>query len=306
MSKKELAAVETEVVVDAPLAHKELRTEMKKVIDRIGSILEKAQSDNLCAFWNIGQLIVEARDNPEKYLTDEQSAAHIDAEAIIVSIFAPVYTAEQLRGAISIFEAYPSESELGRLLDLRCPTRPRWRITASHAQLLAQIPDDSQRAAVEERCAESAYNARLLAAELRELRGRKRVAGAGRPHEAPKGLKGQLTDLLQHQKRFITRSENLWLNEDSDNIYDELANTSPTKITETIRGYFEEIERNFDRLDDLISDHRAMCRKIRERVFSEEAEATETEETEEAETESADDSHAETFSKASRFTKKSR
>lgn len=290
---KEIAAL---AAAEVQLAHKELREDMRKVIDRIGSILEKAQTDNLCAFWNIGRLVVEARDNPEKYLTDEQVAAHVDVEALVVSVFGPVYTTEQIRGSISIFEAYPSESELERLLSLRCPSRPQWRITASHAQLLAQIPDDSQRASVEERCAESAYNARLLAAELKELRGRKRGAGAGRPHEAPKGLKNQLADLIAHQKRFIARSENLWLNEESDNIYDELANTSPTKLTETIRGHFEEIAANFDRLDDLIADHRAMCRKIRERLFTEEGEE---------DSDDVDGADVETFSKTSRFTKKS-
>lgn len=290
---KEIAAL---AAAEVQLAHRELREDMKKVIDRIGSILEKAQTDNLCAFWNIGRLVVEARDNPEKYLTDEQVAAHVDVEALVVSVFGPVYTTEQIRGSISIFEAYPSESELERLLSLRCPSRPQWRITASHAQLLAQIPDDSQRAAVEERCAESAYNARLLAAELKELRGRKRNVGAGRPHEAPKGLKNQLADLIAHQKRFIARSENLWLNEESDNIYDELANTSPTKLTEAVRGHFEEIAANFDRLDDLIADHRAMCRKIRERLFAEE---------EEADSDDVAGADAETFSKTSRFTKKS-
>lgn len=301
MTRKEMT-VHTEEGVDAPLAHKELRGEMKKVVDRIGSILEKAQKDNLCAFWNIGQLIVEARDNPEKYLTDEQLAAHIDGEAVIISIFAPVYTAEQLRGAVTIFEAYPSESELQRLLDLRCPSRPRWRITASHAQLLAQISDDTQRAAVEEKCAEEAYNARLLAAELREMRGRKREAGAGRPHEAPKGIKNQLQDLLQHQRRFITRSEDLWLNEACDNLYDDVANASPAKLTE-IRNQFDAVMANFDRLDDLIADHRAMCRKLKDGVFSKLEEAEDMEENDEPE---AEHDAPQTFSRASKLTKQHR
>lgn len=302
MSRRELAVTtETEVaeVVDGGLAHKEMRPGMKKAVDKISKILEKAQEDNLCAFWNIGRLIVEVRDNPEEHLTDEQIASHVDGEAVILSIFAPVYTAEQLRGAVNIFEAYPSESELERLLALRCPSRPRWRITATHAQLLAQIPDDSQRAAVEERCVEEAYNARTLSVELRELRGRKRSAGAGRPHEAPKGLKNQLEDLRQLQRRFIHRSENLWLNEESDNIYDELANTPPSKLTETLRGYFEEIQKNFDRLDELVADHRAMCRKFRETVLDKLEAADESDDESDAE-------EVETFSKASRMTKNSR
>jgi hypothetical protein len=106
-----------------------------------------------------------------------------------------------------------------------------------------------------------------LAQELQELRGKKRP-GAGRTHEAPKGLKQQVVDLLNHQRRFITRSEHLWLNEESDNIYDDIANAPPAKLDETVRGYLREIEENFSRLSDIVADHVAMCRKIREEILS--------------------------------------
>ena len=304
MTKTEETA--TTELATATFSHKELREELKHKVDMIGSILEKTQEDNLRAFWEVGRLITEARDNPEEYLTEEQVAAHIDAEAIIVSIFAPVYTAEQLRSAVNIFEAYPSDRELKRLLSLRCPSRPRWRITASHAQLLAQIPDDSQRAAVEVRCVEEAYNARALSLELRELRGKKKEVGtAGRPHEAPRGVKNQLADLLQHQRRFIARSEELWLNEESDNIYDELANLPPNKINETIRGYFEELKANFERMAALLGDHGSMCKKIQTRVFDK-LDAAEESTSAGDETDDEKDSDMETpktFSKSSRFTR---
>lgn len=249
------------------LSHYELSKEMQHVIKRIGNILEKTQAENLRALWLIGSIIVGVRDNPEKYLTAEQAAAHIDGEAVIASVFSAAYSPEHLRGAVLIFEAYPSTSEIDRLLTLRCPARPMWRISATHAQLLAQIPDDDQRAAVENRCAAEAYSTRSLAIELKELRGSKRAAGAGRPHEVPKGLKNQLLDLIQHQRRFISRSERLWLNEDSDNIYDEIANTPPGKFTDTILEYFQEISDNFLLLQEAVDNHRAMCRKLQTEIF---------------------------------------
>jgi hypothetical protein len=181
-------------------------------------------------------------------------------------VFAPIYSAEQLRCAVTFFERYPSEGELSRLLSLRCPERPRWRLTTSHVQLLAQIPDDDQRAAVEEKCVEEAYTARALAQELQDIRGKKRP-GSGRTHEAPKGLKQQVLDLLNHQRRFISRSEHLWLNEKRDNIYDDIANAPPAKLTESLRAHLQEIEANFSRLSDLVADHVAMCRKIREEIL---------------------------------------
>lgn len=243
-----------------------LTTALQRVVSQIDRLFSDAQVTNIKAVWNIGRLISEVQGDPDKYLTPEQQSAHVDGEALIMSIFAPVYSAEQLRSSVMFFDKYPSEGEISRLLSLRCPERPRWRLTTTHVQLLAQIHDDTQRAAIEEKCAEEAYTAKALANELQEIRGKKRP-GAGRTHEAPKGLKQQIADLLQHQRRFIGRSDQLWLNEESDNIYDDIANASPTKLDETVRGYLAEIEENFDRLSDIIADHRAMCRKIREEVL---------------------------------------
>ena len=250
----------------AEYAYKELTPALQNIVNQIDKIFGAAQTASLQAFWDVGRLITEVRDDPDQYLTAEQQSAHVDGESVITAIFAPVYSADQIRHAVSFFEHYPSESELKRLLAMRCPERPRWRLTTSHVQLLAQIPDDNQRAAIEEKCAEEAYTARALAHELQELRGAKK-SKAGRPHEAPKGLKQQLRDLLAHQQRFITRSEHLWLNEESDNIYDDIANTPPAKLDETAQAQFREIEQNFSKLSDIIADHVAMCRKIREQVF---------------------------------------
>lgn len=270
MSDKELTHVSGEVLpAEVPgLSHKEMTPAMHAAVKKIDTLFTNLQQSSIQAFWSVGCLIAEVRDNPDKYLTEDQQNAHVNGEAVILSIFAPVYSAEQLQSAVTMFERYPSKSELDRLLAMRCPDRPRWRLTASHVQLLSQISDDTQRAKIEELCAEEAYTARALAQELQEIRGaQKKTDGRGRPHEAPKGIKQQLQDLLAHQRRFIARSEKLWLNEKDDNIYDDLANTSPTKLDDTICGYFREIERNFNQLSDQVADHLAMCRKMREQVF---------------------------------------
>ncbi len=268
MSKDNEVIITGEVVHPGEISSEvgELKPALQKIVAQIDKLFADAQTTSIRSFWNIGRLITEVQGDPDKYLTEEQRAAHVDGEALIMSIFAPVYSAEQLRSAVMFFDKYPSETEIHRLLGMRCSDKPRWRLTTSHVQLLAQIPDDGQRTAIEEKCAEEAYTARALAHELQELRGKKRP-GAGRTHEAPKGLKQQVADLLTHQRRFISRSDQLWLNEESDNIYDDIANASPTKLDETVRGYFREIEENFSRLSDIIADHVAMCRKIREEVI---------------------------------------
>jgi hypothetical protein len=260
------------------VAQENLTPALQDVVTQIDNLFTDVQVANLTAYWRVGRLITEVKDDPERYLTAEQRTAHIDGASLLISIFAPVYTAEQLRGAVNFFEKYPSEGEITRLLSLRCPDRPQWRLTTSHVQLLSQIPDDQQRQVVEEKCAESAYTARALATELQEMRGKKK--NSGRTHQAPKGLKQQVHDLLQHQRRFIARSESLWLNENKDNIYDDIVNASPTKLDETVRGYLSEVIENFEKLSDVIADHVAMCRKVREELDGREDD--ETEEAEEA------------------------
>lgn len=263
------------------LSERTLTNELRDVVSEIDQIFGDVQVASLTAFWRVGKLISDVKNNPETYLTEEQQTAQIDGASLIFSIFAPVYTVEQLRGAVNFYERYPEEQEITRLLSLRCPERPRWRMTVSHVQLLSQISDEDQRNVLEEKCAEDALTARNLALELQEMRGKKK--NSGRTHQSPKGLKQQLLDLINHQKRFIARSEKLWLAEDSDNIYDDIANASPEKLDEVIVGLFAEIQQNFDTMSDMVADHVAMCRKVRDEVIeqldNQEEEAAEEEET---------------------------
>lgn len=248
------------------LAEHTMTEELRDIVTEIDQIFGDVQVASLTAFWRVGKLITDVKNNPETYLTDEQQAAQIDGAGLIISIFAPVYTADQLRGAVNFYERYPGEQEITRLLALRCPDRPRWRMTVSHVQLLSQVSDEDQRSVLEEKCAEEALTARNLALELQEIRGKKR--NSGRTHQAPKGLKQQLLDLLNYQKRFIARSEKLWLAEDADNIYDDVANAPPEKLDEIIVGLFAELRQNFDTMSDMVADHVAMCRKVHEEVIS--------------------------------------
>lgn len=242
---------------------------LRDVIDEIDQIFGDVQVAGLTSFWRIGKIIYDVRVNPEEYLTEEQQASQIDGASLIMAIFAPIYSADQLRNAVNFYEKYPSMADVNELLSLRCPDRPRWRMTISHAQMLAQVPDDDQRAILTEKCAEEAYTARNLASELQEIRGNLRP-GAGRHHSAPKGLKQQMQDLLQNQRRFITRSEKLWLAEDSENFYDVVANTPPEKIDLNMRNLLAEIAENFTRMSDLVADHNVMCTRVREQLLAQE------------------------------------
>lgn len=250
---------------ESRLAEHAMTDEMRDVVSEIDQIFGDVQVASLTAFWRVGKLITDVKNSPERYLTPEQQASHMDGASLIIAIFAPVYTAEQLRSAVMFHERYPSEADITRLLSLRNPERPRWRLTVSHVQLLSQIADEDQRTTLEERCAEEAITARNLSLELQEMRGKQK--NSGRTHQAPKGLKQQLLDLLQHQRRFIGRSEKLWLSEKEDNIYDDLANAAPVRIDATVKSYFAEIRENFDRMSDMVADHVAMCRKINEEVI---------------------------------------
>ena len=248
------------------LSEHDMTPAMRTVVAEIDAIFGELQSSSLSSFWQIGRLITEVKEDPERYLTEEQQSSHVDAASLLISIFAPVYTADQLRSAVTFYDRYPSPAELQRLLSLRNPERPRWRLTLSHVHMLTQVADDEQRHALEEKCAEDAYTARALALELQEIRGKKK--NSGRTHKAPKGLKQQLLDLLQHQRRFIARSQTLWYNEDDNDLYDDIANAAAdVQADATIRSYFAEIVENFDQLADVIRDNIGMCRKISGEVF---------------------------------------
>lgn len=238
----------------------ELAPALVEVIGNIDRIFSDAQAASVTAYWQVGKHVAAVAADPDSYLTDEQKSAHVDPSALLVSIFAPVYSADQLRGAEAFYEKYPTERELQRLLDLRSDDNPCWRISVSHVQLLSQIADDEQRSAIEEKCAEEVLTAKSLANELQEIRGKK--PGGGRKHQAPKSLKGQLHDLLQHIRRFIARSDALWLGE--ENIYDEFMNASPSVREGVAQEHFDEIVEMLTKLSDVVGDHIGMANKVME------------------------------------------
>lgn len=262
----------------------DLAPALLNVVGQIDQLFTDAQATSLRAFWQIGEHIADVTSSPEDYLTEEQKSAHVDPAALLISIFSPVYSAEQLRSAESFYEKYPTARELQRLLELRCPENPRWRLSASHVQLLTQIADDEQRAAIEDKCAEEALTAKTLAKELQEIRGKQ--PGGGRKHQAPKSLKNQLHDLLQHIRRFISRSEALWLGE--ENVYDEFMNTSVSKREGVPQQHFDEISELLIKLSDVVGDHVGMANKVMAALQPKEEEAVEEDEEVEVEEEAAD------------------
>lgn len=270
----------TDLTTQTPDFVDTLAPAMRGVVQDLENIFSEIQETSLRAFWRIGQMIDDVKADPERYLTSDQRIQGIDPASLLISVFAPVYTAEQLRGALAFYEAYPSPGDVTRLIQMRCPDRPRWRMTVSHVQVLTQVHDPDQRAVLEEKCVEDAYTARNLALELQEIRGKKK--NSGRTHRSPRGLKQQLLDLLEHQRRFISRSETLWLSEDADEtLYDTLINTPPEELDATVQSYFHEIAENFNALLSLVMIHKNLCAKIDSELFDDkEAGENEDEDTE--------------------------
>lgn len=247
----------------------ELTPDMQNAMLEIDTLLADYQAASIMAYWRVGKLISEVESHPDRFLTEAQQAAQVNAGALLMHLFEQVYTPEQLRQTQRFYDAYPEETAVADLINLRCPDRPRWRLTASHVQALLEIKDPDQRDAIIEKCAEEAFTARDLALEVQELRGKKKEGG--RTHSAPKGLKQQVNDLLQHQRRFIKRSESLWLNDDG--VYDAVMNAPPDKLTDTVVGYVREIVDNFNKMTDIVVQHETACRRMAERIEAHDAAA---------------------------------
>lgn len=269
-------AIQTAAVKDIQDAP-ELNPRLQSVVQQIDQLVTDVQEASLTAYWQIGKHMHDVDTDPDAYLTDAQKAAHVTPSALLVAAFAASgFSAEQLRNAEAFYEKYPSDRQFQRLLDMRCPDRPRWRITMSHVQILTQVADDEKRTALEEKCAEEALPAKTLANELQEIRGKK--PGGGRKHQAPKGLKNQVYDMLQNLRKFNGRSEALWLGD--ENVFDAIMNSSPTKRDGVVMDYFRDVVEQLNKLSDVCGDLIAMANTV---MASLENEGTESEESEEVE-----------------------
>lgn len=252
MSANEMATITGEIIRPA-----DLHENLQKVVNHIDDLVTEQHASNIMAMWRVGRLLTEIDNEPEHYLTPEQHAKHVSPSALLFHVFHKTYTPDQFNVSRQLYENYSTEEAIKALIEMRCPARPSWRVTASHVQLLLSVQDPEQRKVIEERCAQEAYTTKALSVELNEMRGEK--TGTRSP-SAPKGLKQRVHDLLEHQRKFISRSEKLWL--EDEGLYDSLMNSSPTKITDTIRGYMEEVTANFEKLSDMVQTHQAMCQRF--------------------------------------------
>ena len=240
----------------------DLHGNLQQVVMQVTELVTEQHAANILAMWRIGKILTDIDNDPENYLTEDQLSNHVSPSALLLHAFNKIYTADSFNTSRQLYENYPSQDAIEGLINRRCPARPTWRVTASHVQLLLTVQDPDQRKVIEDRCVSEAYTTKALAVELNEMRGEEKRATRG--PAAPKGLKQRVYDLLEHQRKFIARSEKLWI--EDNGLYDALMNTSTTDITETIRGYMTEISENFHKMQEVIDTHQALCRKFEERI----------------------------------------
>lgn len=238
----------------------DMHENLQKAISHIDEMITDQHAANIMTMWRVGEIIYDLESDPDKYLTDAQKSQHLQPVSLLMNFFNKTYAPDQFDTARILYENYPTREAITGLVSARCPSRPNWRLTASHVQLLLSIPDSDQRKVVAERCVKEAYTTKALAVELTEMRGA--AKRAEKKLTAPKGLKQRVYDLLDHQRKFISRSEKLWLADDG--LYDAVMNASPTQLNETIRGYLTEVDENFEKLQEAVQDHRNMIRRVSE------------------------------------------
>jgi hypothetical protein len=124
-----VAATETEV---------EMNSKLRTIVREIDGFFTDAQSASLTAFWEIGRRIARVSANPDEYLTQAQKDMRMSVRLRCWCLFLLPCIPRTSCGAPRRFTRnIPSQGELDRLRDLRCPEKPHWRLSTSHVQLLS-------------------------------------------------------------------------------------------------------------------------------------------------------------------------
>lgn len=214
---------------------------LKSQFEKIKRLFGNARDDTLRFYHQIGKLVLEVRQDPDKYGT---GASALLEQALSTN-------KRQLRKAALFAEMY-SDEKLQELIDLKSETG--FSIHWGHMSYLLILTTEKQREEYARRAVANLWDPAALHAQVKRRVSGTRAAGHGRRHELPQTVHLQIRQMMDETRKWNTKLLSVWAG-DETNAFENIAQEPPDSFTQadldnlnTLKEQLETMPSNVERM----------------------------------------------------------
>lgn len=222
----EVARRHSEALAGREEVLKEMTPSLRSAVVEIQRELVEKSAETLKYYHRLGQRCAEIRDNPDKYLTEDQRARKVNAFDLVQEAISQ--SREGLRKAAAFADKY-TEEDVKRLVGYRNPEDNKFRLHWGHVVHLVSVDRLDQRMTFEKKATDEMWDPSTLHAQLVAHFGGTRRAG-GRHFGVPRSITGQVHQMLNVSNTWLKRQQQVW-NGKKHSVFTNVLNLAPDQYT---------------------------------------------------------------------------
>ncbi len=239
----------------------EMNPALREACQEMQSSLVEQVENNLRFYHRLGKRCLEIRENPNKYLTDEQRAAKTSPFELLERV---VSTARETFRKCADFAATYDTEDLQRILKYRNDADPKFRLHWGHVQYLLSVDNKPQRVKLEEEAAQQMWSPDVLHKMIMEKLGGPRGKG-GRPIGIPKSITAQVHQMTSMTSLWLRRQKEVW-NGKKHSVFTNILNMPPEKLDDGILSELKGIQQQMREARQAAEENEQVCGRVIEQV----------------------------------------
>lgn len=182
--------------------------------------------DNLRFYHQMGRACLDVKQNPDKYLTEEQRLQNLNPFSLLEEAMSS--SRSTLQKAAAFAEKYDAE-DLKRLFGYRNQEDPKFRLHWGHVLQLLSVAETRLRIGFEEKAIMHLWDPLELQKNIQAHYGGPRRAG-GRPLAVPNTVPSQINQMVTMTGLWARRNREVW-NGEKHNVFKNIMDLPPEKCT---------------------------------------------------------------------------
>jgi len=191
-------------------AFKDMNARLRKKIEQIDAMVSDSVEATIRFYYALGAEILDVRENKDQQYGTQPLK---QLERVFETSKRSLYKAAQFRETVT-------ERELEILIKIRNQDAG-FRLNYQHIVYLLALPTQALRLSHAKRAVENMWDPKELMRRIQRYQGKSKYAGPGRGHKLPKGISGQIRQMLDMTRAWVAKYDLFWngTGEESENVF---------------------------------------------------------------------------------------